>query len=291
MRMEDSARTRGLPQRRERVRAGSILLVWVTLCIGCQLPGLAEPAAPATQPTCDSGTVYRHGPYSAGRCDTCHAPHEAIRVPGLIAPERELCFYCHQDLQKSFSKGVRHRVVREEPCTTCHDPHRSPNRAMLKQPEGELCLGCHPKIEAEAARRSVHRPVAEGRCTACHDPHNSPYPHLLKADLDSRFYAPYSASRFTLCFQCHSPDLVQEREGVATGFRDGRKSDHFFHVNDPAKGRSCWTCHEAHGSGQPHLIKRSVKFGQWALPIRFDETPLGGACLCGCHRRLEYRRK
>lgn len=262
--------------------------LWLTLLALLAL-GRAEAAgAPAAN---QNGGTFRHGPYSAGRCDVCHVAHDAARPHGLAAPERELCFFCHRDLQDQMAVGVRHQVVREQPCSTCHDPHESAYPALLKQPQGVLCTKCHPKIAQQMTRNSVHRPVAEGKCTACHEAHNSPYRQLLKAPFDSRFYAPFTSRRFALCFKCHPEALVVASETKdATNFRNGRKSDHYFHVNDPNKGRSCWVCHEAHGSEQPHLIRRRVTFGQWELPIVFTETPTGGGCLCGCHRRLDYRR-
>lgn len=234
---------------------------------------------------------YEHGPYSAGRCTVCHVAHDAARRPGLVAPEKELCFQCHQDLRRDLAAGYRHRVVREQPCGTCHDPHQSPYSRLLKLPQEELCLNCHPQVAAERRRATVHQPVANGACTACHLPHNSPYRKLLLAPFDEHFYGPFNTRRFALCFRCHSSALARQAEGTATGFRDGLKSEHFFHVNDPVKGRSCWVCHEAHGAEQPHLLRRSVAFGQWSLPIVFTPSPDGGACLCGCHRRLEYRRQ
>ncbi len=261
--------------------------VWVAALLGVSLAASAGsdagPKAPGRGP-------YEHGPSSAGRCTVCHVAHDAPSAAGLVAPEKELCFRCHQDLRQELTAGYRHRVVREQPCSVCHDPHRSPYPHLLKQPLEALCLGCHPEVGRESARPSVHRPVAQGECTACHAPHNSPYRRLLVEPLDERFYGPFSTRRFALCFRCHPPDLAWQREGRSTGFRDGLKSGHYFHVNDPVKGRSCWVCHEAHGADQPHLLRRATPFGQWQLPIIFSELPDGGACLCGCHKRLEYRR-
>lgn len=259
--------------RRDRVVLGLLLAL---------AAGMAGPALPAAG--------MEHGPYSAGRCTVCHVSHEAVRPAGLVAPEKELCFQCHQDLAQELSTGYRHRPVREQPCTTCHDPHASSYRALLKRTEADLCLGCHVEVAQARRRTAVHRPVADGRCTSCHAPHHSPYRKLLREALDDRFYGPFSTRRFALCFGCHPADLARVAEGKATGFRNGFKSEHSFHVNDPAKGRSCWVCHEAHGADQPHLLRRSVAFGRWELPIVFTALPDGGACLCGCHKRLEYRR-
>jgi predicted CXXCH cytochrome family protein len=237
-----------------------------------------------------TAAALEHGPASAGRCTVCHASHEAERQPGLVAPEKTLCFSCHQDLERSLAAGYRHQPVRQGPCTTCHDAHRSPYRGLLKADQQVLCLGCHPEVAKDARRASVHRPVAEGRCTDCHEPHNSPYRKLLKEPLDDHFYGPFAVRRFALCFRCHPAELARLPEGTATGFRRGRASEHYFHVNDPAKGRSCWVCHEPHGADQSHLLRTSAPFGQWALPIVFSPLPDGGACLCGCHKKLEYRR-
>jgi predicted CXXCH cytochrome family protein len=233
---------------------------------------------------------YQHGPYSNGRCEYCHTPHNAAAPAGLTQSEKQLCFFCHLQAKEDFTIGVRHEPVRSQPCSVCHDPHQSRWPKMLKKAQADLCLDCHPKIREELQRASTHRPAKEGRCTDCHEPHNSPYPHLLKKPFEQAFYSSFATRKYGLCFGCHPQALATEPQGTYTGFRDGKKSTHYFHVNDPVKGRSCWVCHEPHGSSQPRLVKTKVSFGKWSLPIVFTKTSSGGGCLCGCHKLLGYQR-
>ena len=46
-----------------------------------------------------------------------------------------------------------------------------------------------------------------------------------------------------------------------------------------------------HGGTLPKLMAEKVSFGEWELPIRFEQTENGGNCSPGCHRPFAYNRK
>ena len=50
-------------------------------------------------------------------------------------------------------------------------------------------------------------------------------------------------------------------------------------------------CHDVHGADNERLIAKSVKFGQWDLPLKYVKTENGGGCSPGCHKPYSYDRK
>lgn len=196
-------------------------------------------------------------------------------------------------------------------CAACHTPHGAAGSGLTMQSVNELCLSCHEDIgialESAAANAggSRHKPIDEPKgCLSCHEPHRSRNQHLLKEAYPTAFYAPYDSKGYALCFSCHPRSNFEEAsvagvgingdqlraQGIATGFRDGRLNLHFKHVDKEYKGRTCSVCHDPHASPQPRLIRRSVGFGEWDLPIIFTATPDGGTCTSGCHQPISYRR-
>ena len=101
--------------------------------------------------------------------------------------------------------------------------------------------------------------------------------------------------------------LNKDITGDDTNFRndtkaaDGkvqRKNLHWFHVvdavdaGDKATGRSCYTCHDPHGSEQAHAIKTSWKMKNGKeVKIEFSATPTGGQCTKTCHDLQSYKRE
>lgn len=186
----------------------------------------------------------------------------------------------------------------------CHVPHASAIAANLKKPQLELCLDCHDKpiragrsvlvdLESQlAAKPNWHEPVREGACSDCHDPHGSVHFRLLRKPFPERFYAPFKAREYGLCFSCHEVAMVTSRRTRSeTGFRNGSKNLHFLHVNRNPRGRSCRACHEIHAADNPLQVRNSVPFGSWTMPINFTQHETGGSCLPGCHQMREYDRE
>jgi predicted CXXCH cytochrome family protein len=166
-------------------------------------------------------------------------------------------------------------------CLRCHEE-------PIELPSGRTIPSVRHQIEGKA---HVHGPLAQGNCTACHEPHASDHWRLLKDEYPSEFYAPFTEERYHLCFQCHDDALVLAAENrFATGFRDGNRNLHSVHVRREDKGRSCRACHEMHASDLPFQLRESVPFGQWELPIQFEQLENGGRCTPGCHAIATYDR-
>ncbi|RMI02435.1 MAG: hypothetical protein D6681_10400, partial [Calditrichaeota bacterium] len=219
----------------------------------------------------------------------------------------EMCFDCHDEIEDRLDNNpVVHQAIREaKQCISCHNPHSSPRRKLLRKALPELCFTCHNGKPTDTASRpvrslnlrykilfaqSVHEPAADGDCLDCHEPHAAPRHDLLSENFPGGNYAPGKVDTFSLCFDCHDPEMIEEpttRE--YTNFRDGDRNLHYVHVTRE-KGRSCRNCHDLHGSDQPHLIATEVPFGKWKMPIRYEASQQGGSCLPGCHERREYRR-
>ncbi len=149
-------------------------------------------------------------------CVTCHNPHQrgVLKMSGAAAgagethflrlkPGKELCTYCHQDIQVPVETArlrqnvlpaakpegiIQHKPYREEKCKACHaiDGYEGENRPSPLRCFGE---GCH---ETPLIRNTVvHDAPVLGSCSFCHTPHNSGYEKLLLTDEN------------TLCATCH----------------------------------------------------------------------------------------
>jgi len=244
-------------------------------------------------------------------CVTCHDPHSS-NVKGILTmPLLELCDTCHDKTvaqAKGKDKAIisRHAIATEgAACMSCHAPHVSKVPYLLTAKPKALCLSCHDKPQKHGARllastkeelglKHVHGPAKDEDCTACHTPHGSAQVALLARAYPAKFYAPYDAKAYGLCFSCHEADLAAKSEtSDATEFRNGTRNMHFLHVNKPVKGRVCRACHANHASDQPAIIRPSVPFGTggWAIAIRYTRTATGGVCQSGCHGPKAYDRK
>ena len=234
-------------------------------------------------------------------CVDCHDPHgsnpgKAVApnasgaiagVPGVsasgavldsISKEYELCFRCHGD---SISRGAA-RVSRQLPQT-------------------------NTRLEFAPSNRSFHPVVAPGRntfvpslmppwttasymyCTDCHNndqgpkangqgangPHGSQFTPLLERQLeltDDQFESPQD---YALCYKCHSRSSI---------LADQSFRYHKLHVVD--QRTACTTCHDSHGSTQPHLINFNTTYvlpGSMG-PISYrSEGVMHGTCTLKCH--------
>jgi predicted CXXCH cytochrome family protein len=227
-------------------------------------------------------------------CAGCHLPHESDYANLLTKPPLELCFGCHEDLkQRMQSDEFRHEAVTEgQACSECHRAHTSTLSALLREPAGDLCYSCHEELKARVdASKFRHQPVEDQTCGSCHLPHSSRYANLLLAESPAGSYAPYDPERYALCFSCHEEALAGERyTETFTDFRNGALNLHYLHVNKEVNGRTCLTCHDAHMSNQPRLIRNEAPYRSWRVPIGFVKTDTGGSCSSGCHEELAYDR-
>ncbi len=267
------------------------------LCIACH----TELARGVTS------AAFVHTAIREQQCIACHRPHGSDHPFILEADQQRVCFTCHEELGALYgSARSKHKpLYGEKGCGSCHFTHYSDKAALLREEQPQLCFSCHGrKQDPDAPRplrniaqeiegkKHLHAPLADDGCTACHNPHGSRYPRLLTGAYPESFYAPYDSRDYAFCFQCHDADMVErERTETATGFRNGTTNLHFLHVNKVKKGRTCRACHEPHASNAPMLItSRGARFGEWRIPIRFQQEANGGRCAPGCHRELRYDR-
>jgi len=165
-------------------------------------------------------------------------------------------------------------------CIKCH-------RTDVKAPDGRVVKGVPEVVDAKLIK---HGPVKEGNCSGCHNMHGSDVTRLLTKPYPESFYVKYDPDNFALCFSCHDKKLVEAKEAEGlTGFRNGTQNLHFVHV-DQDKGRTCRVCHETHASPNPVHLRESVPYGQWMLPINFQQSATGGSCAPGCHKEYGYDR-
>jgi len=149
---------------------------------------------------------YVHGPFGAGRCDSCHvtsggkqvrAADGALTTTKLRVSQRfvysdeELCVSCHSE--KSATAARQDELWQHGPaanglCTACHSPHAADRPFMLlKQDDQQLCDQCHER--AELRHTPQHSADSDAVCTVCHNPHAGRNPMLLRANYDERqFY-------------------------------------------------------------------------------------------------------
>jgi len=248
-----------------------------------------------------------HKPVVQGQCTDCHDPHASDFAMQAKAAPAELCTSCHEhDKIKNAAMHAtdKHSVVTTgQACLTCHTAHGGSLSKLLKAEPDEICLKCHKDDQKDAAGKTVHSvaviadaslsrhgPAKDGQCSGCHEVHGSNVTRLLAKPYPESFYTKYDPDNFALCFTCHDKALIETKDAQGlTGFRNGTQNLHYLHV-DRDKGRTCRACHETHAAPNPLLIRASVPFGQWELPINFKKTEAGGSCSPGCHKPYSYDR-
>jgi predicted CXXCH cytochrome family protein len=248
-----------------------------------------------------------HAPVSMD-CGACHDAHGSDVEKVLKADQPALCYGCHKPLAESIagSAHVHGALSNQKKCSNCHRAHESAHPKLLQAPGKDGCLSCHQKavpraaggkpvaaVGAEIAKHKVlHGPVEDGNCVVCHNPHAAPHADLLGRAFPAKFYSPYSTANYDLCFTCHDKAAIEEKATTsATEFRDGDRNLHHLHVNLADKGRTCRACHTLHGGDAPKFVADKVEFGDWQLPIRWQQTPQGGSCAPGCHKQVAYSRE
>jgi predicted CXXCH cytochrome family protein len=217
----------------------------------------------------------------------------------------ELCFDCHDDIEELLSDATaRHDpLTTGDSCVNCHNPHASSVEQLLLKEPMDLCLSCHDEaLESDngklanigqllADNPSHHGPITQKDCSSCHQVHGGENFRMLAEAYPARFYAPFDEDSYALCFSCHESDMVlDEHTDDLTNFRNGELNLHFLHVNRKVKGGTCRACHNTHASKKPKHITETVPFGEWDIPLNFQQTATGGSCRPGCHKLYRYDR-
>ena len=245
----------------------------------------------------DSAAVV-HPPVKEGRCLGCHDPHSSSDRYLLKGEPGKFCISCHGKIGKTVSSAKsRHAPVENAAsCLSCHSGHTSAVKGLLPVEGKTFCLGCHTRMAASLeGKKLLHGPIMQGKCTPCHDPHGSSSIKLLKGDYPETLYVPYQKDKnqYAFCLKCHQKNLLTFPDTtIYTKFRDGKKNLHFIHVSNKKKGRTCRLCHDPHATDSNHLLRDpGMDFGEWRVPLRFEESASGGKCSPGCHGTFSYQLK
>ncbi len=208
-------------------------------------PALAQKASSSDEGClgCHAGLAQRsaeHRSYSTGGCSSCHQPDRGAEGPckgaakhwTTVVGDGKACLSCHASAQ-SAGGGERtvHSAVRLGQCLGCHSPHRPKGETLLAK-GAALCLRCHgvnskPKLKlaVDPQAKGTHAPVEGGDCQDCHfQTHSSASPMHLTEPVPG------------LCMGCHDKKLQETR-------------------HPPEAKGECLSCHDAHGSSHPKLLK------------------------------------
>jgi predicted CXXCH cytochrome family protein len=249
-------------------------------------------------------SIYIHTPVKSGPCTVCHLPHSGEISSLLKKTTPALCLDCHKKMDKQLkAKNVHKPLLQEGGCSTCHSTHFAKAKKLLSGDDKTICLACHgtdklgnpplKNIKSEIeGKKYLHGPIQKGGCKDCHDPHGNDNFRLLKGKYPADIYAPYKDGIYSFCLSCHEKNMLRFSETtIYTKFRNGKRNLHYVHVVNNRKGRTCRVCHQPHASNGVKLIeKENLKFGEWQIPINFNETSTGGSCAPGCHQAFEYDR-
>lgn len=251
----------------------------------------------------------KHRP-AVENCSYCHNAHNSRNEHLLHDEAGALCLRCHDGVKQLLATAkVKHSPMEEgSKCMNCHAPHGSNVEALLLKTPFDLCMDCHSKDNVLDSKGKAltnmkkllddnpewHAPVAAKDCSVCHNPHAGNHFRMLASEYPAKFYEPYSAQKYALCFECHNEQMAATPETTTlTEFRQGSRNLHFLHVNKAELGRTCRACHEVHASKAPFHIRDGVPFGNrgWILKIQYDKTELGGTCAKSCHAKRSYSRQ
>lgn len=250
-----------------------------------QPAGKAHPELPDTEAeTClfchdevAKGEVV-HVPAGAGMCTTCHefdgkGDDTKVRLAEKATGDntQPLCFACHDDVATTLKAEHVHVPAGVGDCLSCHEPHKSANKMLLKLKGIDGCTACHGDVAEDLKRMSKHAPVAAD-CALCHSPHASAHPAQVRETTNN------------LCLACHlftgesqpGPKTTLFGRQVEAGFvaflspergvvlDAQRKYGHpvdrhpVAGPKDPTDEKrpfTCLSCHNAHGSDGPALLR------------------------------------
>ncbi len=241
-------------------------------------------------------------------CEKCHDVHGSKHANATTQPIIAQCGGCHEKVTTA-ARAARypHTPVMsdERACTNCHTPHGSSLAKLVSDSPDKLCMSCH-KTEQKTNRGYVvpavaelmdekltkHGGIKDGSCAGCHVAHGSNQQLFLTRHYSKIFYQKFSPQQYELCFSCHDLKLVtEEKTAKLTNFRNGERNLHTLHVRDTKeRGENCRVCHNNHSGDNAVIVRPSITYGTWTMPIRYTKTQTGGSCYPGCHPIYRYDR-
>lgn len=243
-----------------------VAALWLMIPLGVTCAGLQQGAAPVpaekkttaeyvgsdTCQTCheDLYKSFEQTPHlkttlkNGHGCESCHGPGsehvggggDVSKIIGFKPLSRQeastRCLGCHGEAraQRHFAGSVH--ASNDVGCLDCHSVHNAKeSEHLLVRTQPNLCYGCHASTKADFAKPYRHR-VNEGliQCGDCHNVHGTTTLRQVKT----------LPSGDTVCFKCHV-----NTQGP------------FVYEHVPVKTEGCTSCHSAHGSTNPRLLRVS----------------------------------
>ncbi|MGD8414281.1 MAG: cytochrome c3 family protein, partial [Candidatus Latescibacterota bacterium] len=135
-------------------------------------------------------------------------------------------------------------------CTACHGIHGNVRTGLLKKREVELCYDCHTDVRGQFAQPYRH-PVWDQivRCSDCH-----------MALAENKGLLSYSRMDQD-CFRCHAY------------FRGPFPFEHQATIGWSTQEGGCSTCHNAHGSSIPRMLKQPYESPDFSLCSQCHSVP------------------
>ena len=168
---------------------------------------------------------------------------------GALA-EAKLCASCHQNSHQQNMLERNVHAASDINCSGCHSVHASEKQTLLlKKEETALCYSCHGSVEADFAR-SYRHPVSDGviNCSECHMTLN-----------ETRRELSYNGTN--VCTDCHAE------------FQSPFPFEHEATLDYSTDEGGCLTCHAAHGSDNPRMLKQPYEAPHFQLCSQCHTVP------------------
>jgi predicted CXXCH cytochrome family protein len=126
-----------------------------------------------------------------------------------------------------------HKPLATRQCGECHEPAGSKKPFETKASGAALCKTCHSAQMARMLKEpEVHWAVVDQKaCLNCHNPHASRTRGLIEGSMTQA------------CGRCHEDTLARQAHSPTR--------------HPPVAEGECTTCHEAHSSANPLLMKKA----------------------------------
>lgn len=214
-----------------------------------------------------------HGLYMladfAGRKNNCTSCHGSALEGGGVA---QSCTACHT--MPDATKVSQHEPLTNSVCGDCHATTTAEigGDHLLKASPPTLCFDCHS--EGSGSKAYEHSVVTEGdACLNCHPAHDSDYQGLLRDN------------QRQLCFSCHNQELTSATYGTTRNMQMIYEDSSSVHV--PFAIGMCTTCHDVHGSNNPHLMATGDSMF-WNSASTTDGEIAAYSCMnSGCHANTD----
>lgn len=165
------------------------------------------------------------------------------------AAEGRICSSCHQNTHQQNMAERNVHARNDVNCSACHSVHQSKHPALLQKTEITLCLGCHSDVKGQFAKPYRH-PVEDGvvKCSECH----------MTLDETSR---ELSRNGTNVCMKCHA-----EMQGPFP-------FEHPATLDFSTEEGGCLSCHDAHGSYLPRMLKQPLEPPHFQLCSQCHSVP------------------